>query len=93
MSSIPTSVPAWLRIEACQGAWAEGSMYRCFTCAAGWSLSADVRTCLDIGDRAVGAGLKASRDRESQAGVVRGGPWRSSRRSYALVRFALARKE
>jgi hypothetical protein len=36
-----------------------------FTGAVGWSLSADVRTCVDMGAdvRAVGAGLKVPRDR------------------------------
>jgi hypothetical protein len=65
MSSVPTSAPTWLRIEAYQGTWAEGSMSRYFTGAARWSLSADVRTCLNMGAavRVIGAGLRAPRVR------------------------------
>jgi hypothetical protein len=76
MSSVPTGPPTWLRIEACQGAWVESSTSRYFTGTAGRLLSADVHTCVDMGAevRTVGAGLRVSHDRWSQARVVRGRP-------------------
>jgi hypothetical protein len=86
----------WLRIEACQDAWADGSTSRYFTSVAWWSLFPDVRGRVEVWARTSGrpelGGAFRVIGRAKPVWYVEGRDAPAGR-SDALVRSALARKE